>query len=100
VDNFEVAAPIMNRLGIPGTFYVTVDAIAAERPPWFCRLWHAFGTTQGLRFQMVGDERIHDLEKPRGRRSRFLAASAACATRSGAAQAETIRAIEETLAHA
>ena len=46
LDNFEIAAPIMNRLGIPGTFYVMVAAIATERPPWFCRVRHAFGTTR------------------------------------------------------
>jgi peptidoglycan/xylan/chitin deacetylase (PgdA/CDA1 family) len=97
LDNFEVAAPIMNRLGIPGTFYVTVAAIAAERPLWFCRLRHAFGMTRGARFQIAGDDRVHDLELPQGRRSGFLAASATCATRSGPALAETIRSIEEAL---
>ena len=97
LDNFEVAAPIMNRLGIPGTFYITVAAISAETPPWFCRLRHAFGTTRRPRFQMKDDDRVYDLETPQGRRAGFLSGSAACATRSGPAQAETIRSIEEAL---
>ncbi len=97
LDNYEVAAPIMNRLGIPATFYVTVAVIAGESPLWFCRLRHAFGTTRSSRFQLVGDDRVHDLEMPQGRRSGFLAASATCATRSGPALAEMVRCIEEAL---
>ena len=46
---------------------------------------------------MPGDDRVYDLEMPQGRRSGFLSASAACATRSGSAQAEMIRSIEEAL---
>ena len=77
LDNFEVAAPIMDRLGIPGTFYVTVAAIDSQRPPWFCRLRHAFGTTRCSRFQFSENGRGYDLETPQDRRSGFLAASAA-----------------------
>lgn len=97
LDNLEVAAPIMNRLGIPGTFYVTVAAICTERPLWFCRLRHAFGTTRRSQFQLADDDRVYDLQTPQGRRSGFLSSSAVCATRSGTAQAETIRSIEEAL---
>jgi peptidoglycan/xylan/chitin deacetylase (PgdA/CDA1 family) len=98
LDNVEIAAPIMNRLGIPGTFYVTVDGIAADRPPWFCRLWHAFGTTPCSRFRMADGDEVYDLETPEGKRSGFLAASAACASRNGSRQAEAIQSIEVALA--
>src|ERR1700735_3300110 len=27
-DNYEIAAPILNQVGIPATFYVTVDCVA------------------------------------------------------------------------
>ena len=97
LDNFEIAAPILDRLGIPGTFYVTVAAIALESPPWFCRLRYAFGTTRRSRFQSADDARVYDLDTPQDRRSGFLAASATCATRSGPVQAQTIRSIEEAL---
>lgn len=97
LDNHEIAAPILGRFGIPATFYVTAGAIAAEHAPWFCRLRHAFGTTPSRRFQMAGEDGVHDLETPRGRRSGFLAASAACARRVGADQDRLIRSIEECL---
>jgi len=33
-DNLEVAAPILNRLGIPSVVYVTVDCVERQLMPW------------------------------------------------------------------
>lgn len=44
-DNYEVAMPILNRLGVPATFYVTVDCVERRTLPWPSRLRFAFRTT-------------------------------------------------------
>jgi peptidoglycan/xylan/chitin deacetylase (PgdA/CDA1 family) len=33
-DNYEVAAPILKEVGIPATFYATVDCVEQRRLPW------------------------------------------------------------------
>jgi peptidoglycan/xylan/chitin deacetylase (PgdA/CDA1 family) len=96
-DNCDIAAPIMERFGIPGTIYVTVAAIGGERPPWFCRLRHAFGTTHQPRLALAGDDRSFNLGVPAERRDGYLAASAACAKRSGERQDRMIASVEEAL---
>jgi len=95
-DNHEIAAPLMERYGIRGTFYVTVSAIENPRPLWFCRLRHAFGRTDRPEFQMPGGQ-CYRLDAREARREGFLAASAACARSCGTAQEQTIQAIEEAL---
>ena len=45
-DNYEIAMPILNRVGVPATFYVTVDCIERRTLPWPSRLRFAFRTTQ------------------------------------------------------
>jgi len=37
-DNYEIAAPVLNELGIPATFYVTVDSVERRTLPWPARL--------------------------------------------------------------
>ncbi len=43
-DNFHVAKPILDRLGIPGVFYVAVESIQRQSLPWPCQLRHIFLT--------------------------------------------------------
>ena len=45
-DNYEIAAPVLNELGIPATFYVTVDCMERRRMPWPSRLRFAFQATK------------------------------------------------------
>ena len=96
-DNHEIAAPLMERYGIRGTFYVTVSAVDSPRPPWFCRLRHAFGRTDRPQFTMPGGGPCYGLGTREARRAAFLVASAACARTCGAVQEQTIQAIEEAL---
>lgn len=44
-DNLEIAAPILEQLGIPAAFYITVGYIETGRLPWAVRIRHAFATT-------------------------------------------------------
>jgi peptidoglycan/xylan/chitin deacetylase (PgdA/CDA1 family) len=41
-DNYEVAAPVLDRFGIPGAFYATIKNVDTRTSPWYCRLRNAF----------------------------------------------------------
>jgi peptidoglycan/xylan/chitin deacetylase (PgdA/CDA1 family) len=43
-DNFHVAKPILDKVGIPGVFYVAVDCIQHQSLPWPSQLRHTFLT--------------------------------------------------------
>lgn len=45
-DNHEIAAPVLNEVGIPATFYVTVECVEHRRLPWPAQLRFVFRTTQ------------------------------------------------------
>ena len=45
-DNYDVALPILNRYGVPATFYIMVDAVENGTLPWYCRIRFAFSTTK------------------------------------------------------
>jgi peptidoglycan/xylan/chitin deacetylase (PgdA/CDA1 family) len=44
-DNSQIAAPVLNRIGIPASFYLTVALIGTQTAPWYCRVRHALNTT-------------------------------------------------------
>lgn len=96
-DNFNVALPILDRLGIPAAFYIMTDCLTSGRLPWFCRLRHAFAETPRAAWQLPGQDRVFDLEDPGERRQAFSATSACCARIAGAVQAELIASIERAL---
>src|SRR5215472_1125901 len=45
-DNFEIAMPILDRVGVPATFYVTVDCLENRQLPWPSRLRFSFRSTR------------------------------------------------------
>ena len=45
VDNFEMALPILDRVGVPAAFYTTVDCVENRRLPWPSRLRFSFRKT-------------------------------------------------------
>ncbi len=95
-DNYELAAPILDRLGLRAAFYVTVDCIEPERAPWFCRVRHAFGTTARESWR-DDDGRTWHLADPVQRRRAYLRAGESCARRAGQPQDELLMRIEREL---
>ncbi|HVS37557.1 MAG TPA: polysaccharide deacetylase family protein [Gemmataceae bacterium] len=96
-DNLEVAAPILNRLGLKAAFYITVDCVEPHKMPWFCRLRHAFAATTRQTWQDPLRKELWRLTDAAQRRQAFLSASESCARRCGPAQEERIDAIEQGL---
>jgi len=97
-DNIEIAAPILEHFGIRGTFYITVDPVENASVPWFCRLRHAFGTTQKQSWSDSLDGCSRDITGTSARKTAFLVASERCARRRGENQEIALRTIEEELA--
>src|SRR5271169_4147558 len=90
-DNFLFAAPILNRFGIPGTFYVLVDAVDRSKAPWYCVLRHAFRTAQNPKWTDPATGRLYDLTGSQAREEAFLNAAGICAKSSASTRAEVVR---------
>ena len=69
-DNFEVAAPILNRLDLPATFFVTTGFIGTDYvPPWDAHLpqqpgWMTWDQVRELREQRfdIGGHTVHHVD--------------------------------------
>jgi len=96
-DNFELAAPVLTRLGIQGLFNVTVGSIESANAPWFCRLHYAFSTTRRKSWLNSAAHCVHPIAERADRRAAFLLASQRCAKSADAAQATVISTIEREL---
>ena len=95
-DNPEVAAPVLNRLGIPASFYLTVESVDTGRAPWFCHLRHAFTATR-KRSWLDPTGRSWDLADGARREPALSAVSEHLTRLVGSAQQEALQAIERHL---
>jgi peptidoglycan/xylan/chitin deacetylase (PgdA/CDA1 family) len=96
-DNFTVAVPVLARYGIPATFYIFVNAVAAGTLPWYCRVRFAFSTTRKKEWQLSGSNRTYSLESPANRKAALTAAWEACAGKTGDDQLAAVTQIERSL---
>lgn len=95
-DNFEVAAPLLTRLGIPATFYLTVDSVRTGTLPWFCHLRHSFAKTKKKSWiDLLGRSWL--LEDEAARAEAFCAACESLTQLSGDSQQQALRAVERNL---
>lgn len=90
-DNFRIAAPILNRLGIPGTFYVLVDSVNRSKAPWYCLLRHAFMTARNRNWKDPATGTIHELTDSQGREPIFLEVAGVCSKSSASQRDELVR---------
>ena len=95
-DNYEVALPILERVGIPAAFYATVDCLEHRRLPWPSRLRFAFLTTQKSEWR---DEtgRCWPTNTPEEREAAYLVACDRVAPLSGDPQERLILGWESDL---
>jgi peptidoglycan/xylan/chitin deacetylase (PgdA/CDA1 family) len=96
-DNYELAAPILARHGIPAAFYMTVGCLGIGRAPWFCRLRYAFVVAPPRLWTDPWEGRGWDLGQAEARAQARLAALERCATLVGEAQSRLVAAIEHGL---
>jgi peptidoglycan/xylan/chitin deacetylase (PgdA/CDA1 family) len=96
-DNHEVALPILNRYGIPATFYIMVDAVENGTLPWYCRLRYAFHATKRSEWNDLERSRRYKLGSPEERKAALVAAWEAGARLTGSVQQQFIGRVEESL---
>jgi peptidoglycan/xylan/chitin deacetylase (PgdA/CDA1 family) len=84
-DNYQVARPVLDQAGIPGVFYIAVDSVDRQTPPWPSHLRYTFLAAKVNSWKEPGGT-VWSLN---GREQRLLAferASEYCAKLSGDAQ--------------
>ena len=98
MDNFRIAAPILNRFGIPGAFYLLVDSVDRSSAPWYCLLRHAFMTSRKPNWKDAATGMVLELKDSAAREGAFLSATGICAKSSATAREEmmqhTVRSLE------
>jgi peptidoglycan/xylan/chitin deacetylase (PgdA/CDA1 family) len=92
-DNFEIAAPILNRYGVPACFYIMVGPIDTRGVPWFVRIRNAMARTKVPRWRDPAGQ-MHELDSPERRKQAFWSASRALAKSTGANQENLLEKIE------
>jgi peptidoglycan/xylan/chitin deacetylase (PgdA/CDA1 family) len=96
-DNFRIAAPILNRFGIPGTFYLLVDAVDRSKAPWYCLLRYAFMTARTPQWRNVATGIVHELQDSDAREAAFMAATEIGAKSSAASREELLQSVTHLL---
>lgn len=96
-DNHDVVLPILNRYGIPATFYIMVNAVETGTPPWYCRLNFAFSTATVRYWKHPENDRTFELSSADCRKSALIMACDLGAARTGTAQEQLVHQIEESL---
>lgn len=98
-DNHEVAMPILNQIGVPAVFYVTVDCIEKSRVPWPGRLRFSFRTTRQHSWR---DQTGREWPLARGDSGEkaFARACEICCRLTGTAQDDFVAGVERELATA
>lgn len=76
-DNLSVAAPILERWGVPGAIYIAVDYVAGL--PWYCRLRYAFSRSPKAAFVHPATGAAWAMATAAARREAFLDSSRRCA---------------------
>jgi peptidoglycan/xylan/chitin deacetylase (PgdA/CDA1 family) len=96
-DNYDVALPILNRYGIPATFYIMVDAVANGILPWYCRLRFAFNMTRKAEWIDGERNQTFALALPEQRQAAMRAAWESGAKMTGRVQQEFVSRVEKAL---
>lgn len=92
-DNYHVAMPLLNKIGIPATFYVTVDCVEQEKLPWPSRLRYALFTTKRSAW-LDCDGQSWPLHETVSRSKAFDRACEYCSKLAGAEQDEFVASTE------
>ena len=81
-DNYTFAAPLMEKYGIFGAIYLTVNAVMKNELPWFCRTIYLFEEAKRRNVVLTDEElgRTWNLGNSGENRESFLRYSNPCAT--------------------
>jgi peptidoglycan/xylan/chitin deacetylase (PgdA/CDA1 family) len=96
-DNYDVALPILNRYGIPASFYIMVNAVENGTLPWYCRLRFTFHATNKREWKDSASGRAFRLDVPEERKAALNLAWDTGAKLTGSVQERFIGGVEESL---
>lgn len=92
-DNYHVAMPLLNQVGVPATFYVTVGCVEQKKLPWPGRLRYALLTTRNSAW-LDPDGQNWPLHEPMLRSKAFDRACEYCSKLAGSEQDRLVASIE------
>lgn len=95
-DNYTIAAPIMNELGIASTIYVKAGSVESKQMPWYMRLRYVFTNSKNKNYVM-DDGYIADLSNDEQSQHAFFRACEQCAKLTGEQQEEKVSGFEDAL---
>ena len=95
-DNYEVAAPILNGVGVPATFYVTVESVEQSRLPWPARLRFAFRTAKRTHWT-DSSGKSWTLSSAEEREKAYLLSCDECGKLAGKVQENYVSRVEDAL---
>jgi peptidoglycan/xylan/chitin deacetylase (PgdA/CDA1 family) len=95
-DNCEIAAPMLNEIGIPATFYVTVECVEQSRLPWPARLRFVFRSTEKGRWA-DSSGKARPLSSKVEREKAYLISCDECCKLAGSAQKKYVACREDEL---
>jgi peptidoglycan/xylan/chitin deacetylase (PgdA/CDA1 family) len=95
-DNYHIAMPVLNKVGVSATFYITVDCVEKKRLPWPSRLRYALFTTGKSEWLDAGGQSwpLHDQVL---RSKAFDRACEHCSTLAGEEQDQFVASTESQL---
>ena len=96
-DNYDTAMPVLNHYGVPATFYIMVNAVETGKPPWYCRLRSAFGTTRRPEWSDPEHPQTCPLVTREGRERALNMAFEIGARKTGETQERFLRRVEKSL---
>ena len=84
-DNYTLAAPLMEKYGISGAIYLTVNAVIKNELPWFSRTGYLFQEAQRRKMVLTDREgqRTWNLGNPQENSEAFAQYSHPCAMMTG-----------------
>jgi peptidoglycan/xylan/chitin deacetylase (PgdA/CDA1 family) len=96
-DNVQVAAPVLNGLGIPAVIYLTAGLMGTCEVPWYCRVRRAFTATRAnfWREPVRGDSWGLQSSADRARAAQVVWNR--CSAQSSGERCDTVRNLEEDL---
>jgi len=95
-DNYHVAKPLLDKFGIPGVFYITVDSVDRQTLPWPALLRHSFLASEASVWPEPGAQ-PWPLKTRKERLGAFEKACSHCARLSGKAQQEFLDQVSREL---
>jgi len=99
-DNYTIAAPLMEKYGILGAVYLTVNAVIKDELPWFSRTIYLFEEARRRNMVLTDEElgRTWNLGNSEENREAFQRYSHPCATMTGEVMENYVATLEHWFA--